>query len=40
MGRYNFYDESPNDLCFMGEDLAGLSINMPKFDEDDFYYDR
>jgi hypothetical protein len=38
MGRYHFYDESPNDYSFMDEDL-GLTTDESNFDQDDFYYD-
>jgi hypothetical protein len=37
MGRYHFYDESPNDYCFTDEDL-GLTTDESDFDQYDFYY--
>jgi hypothetical protein len=37
MGRYHFYDESPNEYSFTDEDL-GLSTDKPNFDHYDFYY--
>jgi hypothetical protein len=45
MGRYNFYNESPNDFDFMDEDLfcltnegPGPSANVSEIDHYDFYY--
>jgi hypothetical protein len=35
MGRYHFYDESPNDCSFMDEDL-GLTTDESNFDQCDF----
>ena len=37
IGRYSFYDESPNEYSFTNEDL-GLSTNESDFDMYDFYY--
>jgi hypothetical protein len=39
MGRYNFYDESPNEYSFINEDL-GLSTEESVFDMYDFYYNE
>jgi hypothetical protein len=46
MGRYNFYDESPNDFDFTDEDSIDfmdegpdLNIEVSKIDHYDFYYD-
>ena len=37
MGRYQFYDKSPNEYCFTDGDL-GLTIDKSNFDQYDFYY--
>jgi hypothetical protein len=37
MGRYHFYNESPNEYSFIDEDL-GLSSDESDFDQYDFYY--
>jgi hypothetical protein len=37
MGRYHFYDESPNKYSFTDEDL-GLTTDESNFDHYDFYY--
>jgi hypothetical protein len=37
MGRYHFYDESPNEYSFMDEDF-GLTTDKSNFDQYDFYY--
>jgi hypothetical protein len=37
MGRYHFYNESPNVYSFTDKDL-GLSTNEPDFDQYSFYY--
>jgi hypothetical protein len=37
MGRYHFYDESPNVYSVTDKDL-GLSTNEPDFDQYGFYY--
>jgi hypothetical protein len=39
MGRYNFYDESPNKYSFLNENL-GISTNASNFDTYDFYYNE
>jgi hypothetical protein len=36
MGRYHFYDESPNEYSFTDEDL-GLTTDEPNFDQYNFY---
>jgi hypothetical protein len=38
MGRYHFYDESPNEYSFMDEGL-GLTTDKSNFYQYDFYYD-
>ena len=38
MGRYHFYDESPNEYSFTDEDL-GLTTDESNFDQYNFYYD-
>jgi hypothetical protein len=37
MGRYHFYNESPDEYSLSDEDL-GLSTDEPDFDQYDFYY--
>jgi hypothetical protein len=37
IGRYYFYQESPNEYSFTGGDL-GLSTSKPNFEMYDFYY--
>ena len=37
MGRYHFYNESPNKYRFTDEDL-GLTTDESDFDQYDFYY--
>jgi hypothetical protein len=37
MGRYHFYNESPNEYSFTDEDL-GLTTDESNFDQYDFYY--
>jgi hypothetical protein len=37
MGRYHFYNESPNEYSFTDEDL-GLTTDKSNFDHYDFYY--
>jgi hypothetical protein len=36
MGRYHFYDESPNEYSFTDEDL-GLTTDELNFDQYNFY---
>jgi hypothetical protein len=36
MGKYYFYNESPNEYSFMDEDL-GLTTDNSNFDQNDFY---
>jgi hypothetical protein len=37
IGRYHFYDESPNEYSFMDENL-GLTTGESNFDQYDCYY--
>jgi hypothetical protein len=40
MGRYHFYDYSPNEYCFMDEDLGWSEHWQSNFDQYDFCYEQ